>query len=337
MSIRIGINGFGRIGRQVLKAGLTRQNLDFVAVNDITDAKTLAHLFKYDSVFGIFDGEVYADGDSIVINGKRIKVFAIKNPAEIPWGEFDVDIVVESTGLFRSRDKAALHLRDSVKKVIISAPSKGEPADLTVVLGVNQHLYNPEKHHVISNASCTTNAFAPLVKVLLENFGIKRGVMTTIHAYTNDQRILDLPHKDLRRARAAAQNIIPTTTGAAKAIESIFPELKGRLSAIAIRVPVPDGSIVDFAAEVEKETSVEEVNEAFRKAAEGELKGILEYNEAPIVSHDIIGNPHSSIFDATLTQVIEGTLVKVFSWYDNEWGYSVRLVDLIEFIGSKLR
>ncbi len=335
MSVKIGINGFGRIGRLVLRQGLKRDDLEFVAVNDITDAKTLAHLFKYDSVHGIYEGDVKAEGDYLVVNGKKIKVFAIKDPAQIPWGDLGVDIVVESTGLFRSRDKAALHLRDTVKKVIITAPSKGEPADITVVLGVNHNAYDPEKHHVISNASCTTNAFAPLVKVLHENFKILKGVMTTVHSYTNDQRILDLPHRDLRRARAAAQNIIPTTTGAAKAIGLIFPELQGKLDAISIRVPTPDGSIVDFAAVVEKETSVEEVNEAFRKAAEGELKGYLQYLEDPVVSHDIVGNPHSSIFDSLLTQVIGGNLVKVFSWYDNEFGYATRVVDLAEYIASK--
>ncbi len=335
MSVKLAINGFGRIGRLVLRAGLKRENLEFVAVNDITDAKTLAHLFKYDSVHGVYPGEVKAEGDYLIIDGHKIRVFAIKDPAQIPWGDLGVDIVIESTGLFRSRDKAALHLRDTVKKVIITAPSKGEPADVTIVLGVNHQAYDPEKHHVISNASCTTNAFAPLVKVLHENFKIVKGVMTTVHSYTNDQRILDLPHKDLRRARAAAQNIIPTTTGAAKAIGLIFPELQGRLDAISIRVPTPDASIVDFAAVVEKETSVEEVNEAFRKAAEGELKGYLQYLEDPVVSHDIIGNPHSSIFDSLLTQVIGGNLVKVFSWYDNEWGYSVRVVDLAEYISTK--
>ncbi len=336
MSIKIGINGFGRIGRLVLRQGLKRKDLEFVAVNDITDAKTLAHLFKYDSVHGIYEGDVRAEGDYIVIGEHKIRVFAIKDPAQIPWGELGVDIVIESTGLFRSRDKAALHLRDTVKKVIITAPSKGEPADVTIVLGVNHNAYDPEKHHVISNASCTTNAFAPLVKVLHENFKILKGVMTTIHSYTNDQRILDLPHRDLRRARAAAQNIIPTTTGAAKAIGIIFPELNGLLDAISIRVPTPDASIVDFAAVVEKPTSVEEVNAAFKQAAEGELKGYLQYIEDPVVSHDIIGNPHSSIFDSLLTQVIEGNLVKVFSWYDNEFGYATRVVDLAEYIGSKL-
>ncbi len=333
--MKIGINGFGRIGRQVFKIAHERPNLEVVAVNDITDPYTLAHLLKYDSVYGIYPRDVRYEDDYLVVDGHKIRVFAETDPSKIPWGDYGVELVVESTGRFRSRDKAALHLRDTVKKVIISAPSKGEPADITIVLGVNQDAYDPEKHHVLSNASCTTNAFAPVVKVIHENFKIIKGVMTTIHSYTNDQRILDLPHRDLRRARAAAQNIIPTTTGAAKAIELIFPELKGKLAAVSMRVPTPDGSIVDFAALVEKPTTVEEVNEAFRKAAENELKGYLEYTEEPLVSHDIIGNSHSSIFDASLTHVVDGNLVKVYSWYDNEWGYSTRLVDLIEFVRDK--
>ncbi len=333
--MKIGINGFGRIGRQVFKIAHERPDLEVVAVNDITDPYTLAHLLKYDSVYGIYPRDVKYEDDYLIVDGHKIRVFAETDPAKIPWGDYGVELVVESTGRFRSRDKAALHLRDTVKKVIISAPSKGEPADVTIVLGVNQDVYDPAKHHVLSNASCTTNAFAPVVKVIHENFKIIKGVMTTVHSYTNDQRILDLPHKDLRRARAAAQNIIPTTTGAAKAIELIFPELKGKLAALSMRVPTPDGSIVDFAALVEKSTTVEEVNEAFRKAAEGELKGYLEYTEEPLVSHDIIGNTHSSIFDASLTHVIDGNLVKVYSWYDNEWGYSTRLVDLIEYVRDK--
>ena len=333
--MKIGINGFGRIGRQVFKIAHERKDLEVVAINDITDPNTLAHLLKYDSVYGIYDRDVKVDGDYIVVDDHKIRVFAEKDPAQIPWGDLGIELVVESTGRFRSRDKAALHLRDTVKKVIISAPSKGEPADITIVIGVNHNSYDPEKHHVISNASCTTNAFAPVVKVLHENFTIIKGVMTTVHSYTNDQRILDLPHSDLRRARAAAQNIIPTTTGAAKAIELIFPELKGRLAAVAMRVPTPDGSIVDFAAVVEKTVTVEEVKAAFKKAAEGELKGILQYTEEPLVSHDIIGNTHSSIFDASLTHVVDGNLVKVFSWYDNEWGYSTRLVDLIEYVRDR--
>lgn len=333
--MKIGINGFGRIGRQVFKIAHERPDLEVVAVNDITDPHTLAHLLKYDSVYGNYLRNVKYEDDYLIVDGHRIRVFAETDPSKIPWGDYGVELVVESTGRFRSRDKAALHLRDTVKKVIISAPSKGEPADVTIVLGVNQDSYDPSKHHVLSNASCTTNAFAPVVKVIHENFKIIKGVMTTIHSYTNDQRILDLPHKDLRRARAAAQNIIPTTTGAAKAIELIFPELKGKLAAVSMRVPTPDGSIVDFAAFVEKSTTVEEVNEAFRKAAEGGLKGYLEYTEEPLVSHDIIGNTHSSIFDASLTHVVDGNLVKVFAWYDNEWGYSARLVDLIEFVRDK--
>ncbi len=333
--MKIGINGFGRIGRQVFKIAHERPDLEVVAVNDITDPYTLAHLLKYDSVYGIYPRDVKYEDDYLIVDGHKIRVFAETDPAKIPWSDYGVELVVESTGRFRSRDKAALHLRDTVKKVIISAPSKGEPADITIVLGVNQDAYDPAKHHVLSNASCTTNAFAPVVKVIHENFKIIKGVMTTVHSYTNDQRILDLPHKDLRRARAAAQNIIPTTTGAAKAIELIFPELKGKLAAVSMRVPTPDGSIVDFAALVEKSTTVEEVNEAFRRAAEGELKGYLEYTEEPLVSHDIIGNTHSSIFDASLTHVIDGNLVKVYSWYDNEWGYSTRLVDLIEYVRGK--
>ncbi|RKZ18709.1 type I glyceraldehyde-3-phosphate dehydrogenase [bacterium] len=334
--MKIGINGFGRIGRSFFREAMNRQGIEIVAVNDITDSKTLAHLLKYDSVFGILDAEIEHGEDHFIVNGKRIHVFSEKDPANIPWDKYGVEIVIESTGRFRSRSDAAKHLRGSVKKVIISAPAKGEPADITIVLGVNQDAYKPEEHHVISNASCTTNCFAPLVKVLHENFGIVKGLMVTVHSYTNDQRILDLPHKDLRRARAAAVSIIPTTTGAAKAIQSIFPELKGKLDAYSLRVPTPDGSIVDFTAEVQKHTSVEEVNNAFKKAAEGELKGILQYLEEPVVSRDIVGNPHSSIFDSLLTQVVEGNLVKVVAWYDNEWGYSTRLVDLAEFIGGYL-
>ena len=332
MPVKIGINGFGRIGRHVLKIGLERDDLEFVAVNDITDAKTLAHLFKYDSVFGPYDGEVTVEDDHIVIDGHRIRAFAIKDPSQIPWGEYGVDIVIEASGVFRSRDKAALHLRDTVKKVIITAPGKGEPPDVTVVMGVNQDAYDPKNHHVISNASCTTNAFAPLVKVLHQHLGIEYGVMTTVHSYTNDQRLLDAPHRDLRRARAAALSIIPTSTGAAKAITQIFPELKGKLSALALRVPTPDASLVDFAAVVSRETTVEEVKELFRQAAAGELSGILEYNDDEVVSSDIIGNEHSVVFDAPLTQVVGGTLVKVFGWYDNEWAYATRVVDLAEYI-----
>ncbi len=335
MSIKVGINGFGRIGRQIFKIGFGEPELEFIAVNDITDARTLAHLLKYDSVFREYEKDVRATDSEIIVDGKSLKVFSEKDPSKIPWDELGIDLVIEASGVFRSRDKAALHLRGSVKKVVITAPGKGEPPDLTVVMGVNEKNYDPAKHHVISNASCTTNCFAPLVKVLHENFRIKKGVMTTVHSYTNDQRILDQPHRDLRRARAAALSIIPTTTGAAKAIELIFPELKGKLSAISLRVPTPDASIVDFACEVEKTTSVEEVNEAFRKAASGELKGYLHYSEEPLVSTDYIGSPYSAIFDSLLTQVVDGTLVKVFAWYDNEWGYSARVVDLVKYIASR--
>ncbi len=335
MSVKVGINGFGRIGRQIFKIGFGDPELDFVAVNDITDARTLAHLLKYDSVFREYKKDVRATDSEIIVDGKAVKVFSERDPSKIPWDELGIDLVIEASGVFRSRDKAALHLRGTVKKVVITAPGKGEPPDLTVVMGINEKNYDPGKHHVISNASCTTNCFAPLVKVLHENFKIKKGVMTTVHSYTNDQRILDQPHRDLRRARAAALSIIPTTTGAAKAIELIFPELKGKLSAISLRVPTPDASIVDFACEVENATSVEEVNEAFRKAASGELNGYLYYSEEPLVSTDYIGSRYSAIFDSLLTQVVDGTLVKVFAWYDNEWGYSARVVDLVKYIASR--
>ncbi|MEO0247288.1 MAG: type I glyceraldehyde-3-phosphate dehydrogenase [candidate division WOR-3 bacterium] len=331
MPVKVAINGFGRIGRQVLKIGIERKNLEFVAVNDLAEPEVLATLLKYDSVFGKYNKDVKVDGDYIIIDGVKIKVFKEKDPANIPWGDLGVNIVVESTGLFTSKDKASVHLKDTVKKVIISAPAKGE-IDATIVMGVNEHIYNPEQHHVISNASCTTNAFAHLVKVLHENFRIKRGLMTTVHAYTNDQRILDQPHKDVRRARAAGLSIIPTSTGAAKTIFEIYPELKGKLQAHALRVPVSDVSIVDFACEVEKPTTVEEVNEAFKKA---NSKYLL-YCEEPLVSIDFVGDTHSVIFDATLTQVVGETMVKVYGWYDNEWGYSTRLVDLIEYIAEKL-
>jgi glyceraldehyde 3-phosphate dehydrogenase len=316
-----------------LRACLQKEGIEVVAINDLTDTKTLAHLFKYDSVHGVFKGEVYAKDNALVVNGKEIKVFSQKDPALIPWGEVGAEIVVESTGAFTSREKAVLHLRDTVKRVIISAPAK-EP-DITIVLGVNHQKYDPERHFIISNASCTTNCLAPLVKVLHENFGIKKGYMVTVHAYTNDQRVLDLPHKDLRRARAAAVNIIPTTTGAARAIGEVIPELKGKLDGTARRVPVTDGSLVDLTVIVERPpASVQEVNEAFKKAAEGGLKGILQYTEDPIVSQDIVGNEHSSIFDAGLTQVIED-MVHVGAWYDNEWGYSCRLRDLVLYIASR--
>jgi glyceraldehyde 3-phosphate dehydrogenase len=331
--IKVAINGFGRIGRTLLRACLQKEGIEVVAINDLTDTKTLAHLFKYDSVHGVFKGEVHAKDDALVVNGKEIKVFSQKDPALIPWDEVGAEIVVESTGAFTSREKAVLHLRDTVKRVIISAPAK-EP-DITIVLGVNHQKYDPERHFIISNASCTTNCLAPLVKVLHENFGIKKGYMVTVHAYTNDQRVLDLPHKDLRRARAAAVNIIPTTTGAARAIGDVIPELKGKLDGTARRVPVTDGSLVDLTVVVERPpANVQEVNEVFKKAAEGELKGILQYTEDPIVSQDIVGNEHSSIFDAGLTQVIED-MVHVGAWYDNEWGYSCRLRDLVLYIASR--
>ncbi len=333
MAIRVGINGFGRIGRSYLRACLGYEDIQVVAINDLTDTKTLAHLLKYDSVHGPFPGEVEARDSSLVVNGKEIRVFSCKDPAEVPWGELGVELVIESTGAFTSREKAELHLRDTVKRVIISAPAKNP--DITIVLGVNEHMYDPERHRIISNASCTTNCLAPVVKVLNERFGIKRGYMVTVHAYTNDQRVLDLPHKDLRRARAAGINIIPTTTGAAKAIGEVLPELKGKLDGTARRVPVADGSLIDLTVVVERPpASVEEVNQAFKEASENSLKGILQYTEEPIVSQDIIGNPHSSIFDAGLTQVI-GDLVHVGAWYDNEWGYSCRLRDLTLFVAQK--
>jgi len=334
MAVRIGINGFGRIGRLVYRAGVDRKTLEFVAVNDLpVGTQTLAHLFKYDSNFGIFPGSVEAQEDALVVNGRRMQVVSFKNPAEIPWKQFGVEIVVESTGLFTDREKATGHLTGGAKKVIISAPSKGE--DLTIVLGVNEERYDPAKHHILSNASCTTNCLAPMVKVIQEAFGVKRGLMTTIHSYTNDQRILDLPHKDLRRARAAAQSMVPTSTGAAKAIGLVIPELKGKLDGLAIRVPTPNVSLVDLTCEVGRPVSVEEVNLAFQKAALGPLGKYLDYSEAPLVSRDFNGNPKSCIFDAPLTKVTDGTCVKVFGWYDNEWGYSNRVVDLIEYIAQR--
>jgi glyceraldehyde 3-phosphate dehydrogenase len=332
--IRIGINGFGRIGRNAFRIAYDRENIEVCAINDITDAKTLAHLLKYDSVFGIYEKEVSYDDENIIVNGKKIRVYAIRDPKDIPWDEHNIDVVIESTGLFRTGELAGKHLRGSVKKVIISAPGKGGE-DITIVLGVNEDKYDPEKHHIISNASCTTNCLAPVVKVINDNFKIKRGFMTTVHSYTNDQRILDLPHKDLRRARAAALSMIPTTTGAAKAIGIVIPELKGKLGGMAIRVPTPDVSIIDLVCEVEKETSAEEVNNIMKEYANGKLKGILQYVEEPLVSVDYLKNSHSAMFDAELTKVIDGKLVKVLAWYDNEWGYSNRLIDLVEYIMSK--
>lgn len=331
---RVAINGFGRIGRVVLREILKRQsqNFEVVAINDITNPETLAHLFKYDSVHGIFQGEVKHESDAIVIDGKRYRVLSERDPANLPWAELGVDIVIEATGLFRTREKAELHLKAGAKKIIITAPAKGE--DITVVIGCNEKELTSE-HAIVSCASCTTNSIAPVVKVLHEKFGITSGFLTTIHAYTNDQRILDLPHKDLRRARAAAVNTIPTTTGAAKAVALVIPELKGKLDGVAVRVPVPDGSITDFVAVVEKNTSVEEVNNAMKEATENELKGIIAYNTELIVSGDIVGSSYSGIFDSTLTKVND-RLVKVFSWYDNEYGYSCRVVDTIEMMAALL-
>jgi glyceraldehyde 3-phosphate dehydrogenase len=326
MSVRVGINGFGRIGRNVFRAARERgENIEIVAVNDITDAPTLAHLLTYDSVFGRYPGEVVAGDGALTVDGREVKVLAERDPANLPWKDLGVDVVVESTGFFTDRDSAAKHLAAGARKVIISAPAKGP--DITVCIGVNDGDYDPDTHHIISNASCTTNCLAPLAKVLDDSFGLVHGFMTTCHAYTNDQRILDLPHSDLRRARAAALSIIPTSTGAAKAIGEVLPHLKGKLDGIALRVPVPDGSVVDLVCQLEKETSIAEVNAAFKAAADGPMKGILGYTEAPIVSRDVVGDSHSSLFDSSLTMV-SGKTVKLISWYDNEWGYSCRVVDL---------
>lgn len=331
---RVAINGFGRIGRITLRVALgEKTDLDFVAVNDLVDAKTLAYLFKYDSIHGTYRGEVKAEGDSIIIDGKKIKVCSERNPASLPWKEMGVDIVIESTGLFRSKEQAASHLQAGAKKVIISAPAKG--AVPTIVMGVNEETYRPAQDDIVSNASCTTNCLVPIVKVLIDNFGIKHAVMTTIHSYTNDQALLDAPHKDLRRARAAALSMIPTSTGAAVAAGKVIPELEGKIDGLAIRVPTPDVSLVDLVAEVEKETTVDEVNLALRKASQGSLKGILKYSSEPLVSHDFTTDSASAIVDADYTYVIEGTLVKVLGWYDNEWGYSCRIIDLAEYMIKK--
>ena len=335
--VKVGINGFGRIGRLVLKAAFHDKEdspgIEFVAVNDLTDAKTLAHLFKYDSTFGIYSGKVEAKADAIVIDGKEVKVIAQKDPAQLPWKDMGVEIVVESTGRFTDKEKAIAHINAGAKKVIISAPAKNE--DITIVMGVNENKYDPQNHHVISNASCTTNCLAPMVKVLMDEFGVERGFMTTIHSYTNDQVILDFPHKDLRRARTAAISIIPTTTGAAKAIGLVIPELKGKMDGLAIRVPTIDVSLTDISVVVKKSTTVEEVNSAFKKAATGALNKYMEYSELPLVSRDFLGNPKSCIIDADSTRVLDGTLVKVMGWYDNEWGYSCRVIDLIKYIIKK--
>jgi glyceraldehyde 3-phosphate dehydrogenase len=333
MPVKVGINGFGRIGRNILRASLEDKDIEYVAVNDITDPKTLAHLLKYDSVLGNLTAEVGYGEDCVRVDGHTIRVFKVKDPAEIDWSSLGAQIVVESTGLFTKAEDAKKHLRGSVKKVIISAPAKNE--DITLVLGVNDEKYDPARHHVISNASCTTNCLAPAAKVVHESFHIRKGAMTTIHSYTNDQRILDYPHKDLRRARAAALSIIPTTTGAAKAVGLVLPELKGKLDGYSMRVPTPNVSVVDLVAFVEKPTTTEEVNAAFKKAANGPLKGILEYCEEELVSCDFRGNPNSSIVDAGFTKVIDGDCVKVTAWYDNEWGYSCRVRDLIKFIAKR--
>ena len=333
MAIKVGINGFGRIGRNFFRTSLGNKEIEITAINDLTDAKTLAHLLKYDSVHGIFDAKVEAKDSSIIVNGKESKILALKEPESLPWKSMGVDIVIESTGHFTDKAGASKHITAGAKKVIISAPAK-EP-DLTVVMGVNENDYDSKKHNIISNASCTTNCLAPVAKVLLDNFGIKRGLMTTIHSYTNDQRILDLPHKDLRRARAAAVSMIPTTTGAAKAVGLVLPSLKGKVDGMAIRVPTANVSVVYFVCEVEKDVTEDEVKAALKKAAEGPLKGILSYSDEELVSVDFNNNPNSSIVDGNLTKVIEKRMVKVISWYDNEWGYSSRLRDLILYIGKK--
>jgi glyceraldehyde 3-phosphate dehydrogenase len=333
MAVKVAINGFGRIGRNVVRAALHRDDIEFVAVNDLTDTKTLAHLFKYDSVLGTLPEDIQAGTDVITVGGKSIKVFATKDPAQLDWNSVGAEIVIESTGRFTDAKEAYNHMRGSVKKVIISAPATNE--DVTLVLGVNDSAYDPALHNIVSNASCTTNCLAPIVKVLHDKVGILKGLMTTIHSYTNDQNVLDFPHKDLRRARAAALNMIPTTTGAAKAIGLVMPELKGKLDGYSMRVPTPDVSVVDLAAITARPTSAEEVNAAFKAAAEGPLKGILAYTEDPVVSTDMLHNPNSSIVDAQMTKVLDGNLVKVVSWYDNEWGYSCRVVDLVVFLVKK--
>jgi glyceraldehyde 3-phosphate dehydrogenase len=328
--VRVAINGFGRIGRMVFRAGFKDRRIEFVAFNDLTDVKTLAHLLKYDSVHGKFSGKVSYDDENIIVDGKKIKVYSEKDPSNLPWSKLKVDIVVESTGFFLTRELASKHLEAGAKKVLLSAPAK-TPDIKTIVLGVNEDIYDKKNDKIISNASCTTNCLAPIVKVLNDNFGIKRGFMTTVHGYTADQRIQDSPHKDLRRARAAAVNIIPTTTGAAKTVGKVITELNGKLDGIAIRVPIIDGSITDFVAELEKEVTKEDINKAFKEASK-KMKGVLEYSEEPLVSTDIVGNPNSSIFDSLSTNVMEGNMVKVLGWYDNEWGYSCRMIDLLKMM-----
>ena len=340
MAIRVGINGFGRIGRQVLRAAKEQEahgkgtGIDFIAVNDLTDTRTLAHLFKYDSIHGTYHGKVSTDGTCLNVDGDEIQVLTHKDPAELPWKDLRVDVVLESTGRFTTAEAAGKHIAGGAKKVLISAPAKGE--DITIVMGVNDDKYDPAKHHIVSNASCTTNCLAPMVKIVRDNFGFRHGSMVTIHSYTNDQQILDLPHKDLRRARAAALSMIPTTTGAAKATSLVIPEVKGKIDGIAIRVPTPDVSLTELAVEVERPATVADVNAAFKAAAEGALSGILEYSEEELVSTDYIGNPASCILDAKSTNVVDGTLVNLSGWYDNEWGYASRCVDMLRFIGERL-
>ncbi|MDC3416177.1 type I glyceraldehyde-3-phosphate dehydrogenase [Aquibacillus salsiterrae] len=330
MTVKVGINGFGRIGRNVFRQALKNSEVEVVAVNDLTDANMLAHLLKYDTVHGKLEEEVVVNGSNLVVAGKEIKVLSERDPANLGWGDLGVEVVIESTGRFTKREDASKHLDAGAKKVVISAPANDE--DITIVMGVNEDKYDAASHHVLSNASCTTNCLAPFAKILNDKFGLKRGMMTTVHSYTNDQQILDLPHKDYRRARAAAENIIPTSTGAAKAVSLVLPELKGKLNGMAMRVPTPDGSLVDLVAELEKDVTAEEVNAAFKEAAEGPLKGILGYSEEPLVSADYVGDPHSSTIDALSTMVMEGNMVKVVSWYDNEMGYSTRCVDLAVFL-----
>ncbi|MCH8018245.1 type I glyceraldehyde-3-phosphate dehydrogenase [candidate division KSB1 bacterium] len=336
MAVKVGINGFGRIGRNIFRAAKKHGagEIEFVAVNDLTDANTLAHLLKYDSNFGVYEGEVIAGDNEITVDGNPIKVLAIRNPAELPWKDLGVDVAIESTGLFTARENASKHLDAGAKKVVITAPAKNP--DLTVVMGVNHGNYNPDTHHIISNASCTTNCLTPVAKVVMDNFGIEKGLMTTIHSYTNDQSILDLPHKDLRRARAAAVSMIPTSTGAAKAVSEVIPELKGKIDGMAIRVPTPNVSLVDVVFYLEKNTTKEELNSALKDASQNELKGVLQYTEEPLVSKDFNGNPHSSIVDGLSTNVIGGNMAKVLSWYDNEWGFSNRVLDLINLISKSL-
>ncbi len=333
LAVKVAINGFGRIGRLVLRGCANDPDVKVVAINDLTDAQTLAHLFKYDSVHGTYAGDVRADGDELVVGNNRIKVFAERDPAQLPWGDLGVEYVVEATGIFRTKEKAMLHIQAGAKKVVITAPAKKE--DITIVMGVNQKDYDPANHHVVSNASCTTNCLAPVAKVIDDEFGIKRGLMTTIHSYTNDQRILDLAHSDLRRARAAGVSIIPTTTGAAVAVGLVLPQLKGKLDGYALRVPTPDVSIVDLVCELDKSTTTEGLNAALKAAAEGELKGILGFSEIELVSVDYTGDCRSSIVDGPLTNVMDGNLAKVVAWYDNEWGYSMRVIDVVKYMASR--